>query len=317
MHMLGPTILLGTILAILPIPTYTGVLCETSARVVQGPAATTLIITVTDQNGKPVNGLKADSFTVAYNKVNQEILELSQPDDPISMAILFDLSESLGGRNGHASKPILQALDALKTFIKLSHPSNEYTLIGFNDKAVLLRDRFQNSDATIKDIESIRNLPFKGGSALYDAIELGIKVLAQGTNPKRAIVLITDGVDSASQSTFNQIIKILARTSTLIYPVYPFSGESKGSSLDQEAQAILKEFAVQSGGRYVEANRSPDLTTFLEAIASEMRSQYVVRVRLTTATANNCSEVRVKVTSTVDAKLKSLKPRFRKIVCDS
>lgn len=274
----------------------------------------TLIVTVTDKNNAPIDKLEAASFTVTLKKISQEVVEVRQIDSPLSVAIVLDLSASMGTHQGRASKLMREALNAVKSFVDLSHPANGYFVIGFNEKAMVLTDPFQNAEATKNDLSAMSSRTFfKGRTALFDAIHLAVNTLSLGTNARRAILLITDGQDSNSFATFKETARLLERKDILVYPVNIASDESTGSALGEEGRSILEEFASLSGGRYVQPKETVELRILLGQVAAELRAQYLVRFRRAATLKNECDEFKVKVTV---SPRKTLNSRVRKIVCD-
>ena len=101
----------------------------------------TLTLTVTDLYGRYVSGLSKNAFTIIDNNIEQEITYFSDSDAPVSIGIIFDVSSSMSGEK------IGKARKALERFIGTSHPSDEYFLIAFNDRAQLLLCLLYTSDA--------------------------------------------------------------------------------------------------------------------------------------------------------------------------
>src|SRR5215813_3546673 len=178
----------------------------------------TLVVTVTDKKGAPLNSLTASSFTIANKSVIEEIIASTQPDITVSVAIVFDLSGSMGNdRDNKASKRTQSALAALARFVQKSNPANEYFLIGFNDKIHLIRTKFQDATETIADINSMASLSFINGAALYDALQVAIKKLSPSNFSKQAIILVTDSYDDSSKGTFKDTVRLLEQANTLVY----------------------------------------------------------------------------------------------------
>ena len=274
----------------------------------------TLIVTVTDKNHAPIDKLDGAAFTVTTNKISQEVLDVSQPDSPLTVAIVFDLSSSMG-KQGRASKRTREALDAIKSFVALSNPANEYFVVGFNDKPHVLSAPFQSAEATVSHLNAMSSLAFKDGSAVYDAIHLAVKTVSVGKHSKRAILLVSDGQDNESQATFKQTALLLQKTDVLIYPINIAADESAGSAMAEEGKSILEDFASLSGGKYVQPRQNNlELRALLNQVAVELRGQYLVRFRRAASLKNECDEFKVKVTS-VDRK--TLNSRVRKKVCAS
>ena len=119
-----------------------------------------LIVTVTDADGRYVDGLERSAFSVFDNKAQQEITFFSDEDTPISVGIVFDASRSMSG------KKISRAREAVARFIETSHPGNEYFLIAFNSRASLLLDQTHDSAAILNTVAFVQA---DGRTALYDA----------------------------------------------------------------------------------------------------------------------------------------------------
>ena len=101
----------------------------------------TMTLTVTDIYGRYVSGLKKEAFKIFDNNHEQEITFFSDSDAPVSIGILFDVSDSMSGEK------IAKSRKALERFINTSHPSDEYFLIAFNSRAQLLLDRTRDGEA--------------------------------------------------------------------------------------------------------------------------------------------------------------------------
>src|SRR6187399_1963547 len=110
----------------------------------------TLTLTVTDLYGRYVSGLSKNAFTIMDNNKEQEVTFFSDSDAPVSVGILFDVSGSMSGEK------IKKARTALERFVGLSHPSDEYFLIAFNDRAELLLDRTRDGDAVLKKLTFVK-----------------------------------------------------------------------------------------------------------------------------------------------------------------
>jgi Ca-activated chloride channel family protein len=287
---------------------------------VQPSAARTVIVTVTDKNDAPVSALPATSFGITSKNLVQEIVDFKQADAPISVAIVFDLSGSMtNGRDGKPSKITQSALAALVRFVQSSNPSNEYFLIGFNDKVQLLHGRFQDGTAMIAELNSIGARSFRNGTALYDALQFAVNELSHSGFLKQTIILVTDSIDNSSKATFKDTIRSLEQTNALVYPILllpeDYSDLSGGGPWAAETKAILKAFASLSGGKYIQAQRSQELNALVDRIAIELRSQYFVRVVLANNLEKKCYELKLKLISTNHPELKSSSLRTRKVLC--
>src|SRR5262245_35339912 len=129
---------------------------------------------VYDKAGKFVAGLKKESFKVFEDSVTQNLQAFSQEDVPLSMGILVDISGSMRSKIDMVSRSAL-------AFIKASNPEDQVFLVGFNDQVELLEDYTSDADQIT---DALDNIIVTGGTALYDAIYLGIQKAQKGIKPK-------------------------------------------------------------------------------------------------------------------------------------
>lgn len=227
----------------------------------------TLTVTVTDQYGRYVSGLQQNAFKVFDDKEEQEITYFSDDDSPVSVGIVFDLSGSMSGEK------ISRARQALSRFIETSHNSDEYFLIGFNNRAQLLMERTRDGDAVLNKLTFVQT---KGQTALYDACYLGVEKVQRGAHPKRAIILISDGQDNDSRYTFGEVRKLLKESDVVLYGIGILGGNDPGSAQGMEGQSILDELSSVSGGKAFFPNSAAEMDEIFERIALELRHQYSI-----------------------------------------
>jgi Ca-activated chloride channel family protein len=319
MRVFSPTLALSS-LAICLAALLLGSRGSAQGTLVQPGATRTVIVTVTGKKDAPVNALPVTSFGITSKNLIQEIVDLKQADAPISVAIVFDLSGSMGGSDGKLSKRTQSVLAALTRFVQSSNPANEYFFIGFNDKVQLLRGRYQDANAMIAELNSIGARSFRNGTALYDALHFAVNELSHSGFLKQAIVLVTDSSgDNASHATFKDTIRLLEQTNALVYPILllpeDYSDLYGRSTLDGETKAILTAFASVSGGEHFQAQRSQELNALIDRMAIELRSQYFVGVALANDLEKKCYELKLKLNSANHPELKSSSLRTRKILC--
>jgi Ca-activated chloride channel family protein len=229
-----------------------------------------LTVTVTDTYGRYVSGLNKNAFTIFDEKQQQEITFFSDDDAPVSVGVIFDVSGSMGGDK------IKRARDALSRFIQTSHNSDEYFLIGFNQRAQLLLDKTRDGNAVLDKLTFVAT---KGQTALYDACYLGVEKVQRGAHPKRALLLISDGQDNNSRYTFSELRKLLKESDVTLYGIGILSGSDAGSSLGMDGQGILDELANVSGGKAFFPRSAAEMDDIFEQIALELRHQYSIAYR--------------------------------------
>src|SRR5258707_13446405 len=136
--------------------------------------------TVTDPYNRLVTGLEPDNFRIFEDNIEQEAVNFSSEDVPISIGIILDLSGSMANKLGKAKEAALQ-------FFKTANPQDEFFLVGFNDRAQLLSPFTHN----VEDLQSgLLSASAKGRTALLDAIYLGISQMLGASIGKRMLTFI-------------------------------------------------------------------------------------------------------------------------------
>lgn len=227
----------------------------------------TLTLTVTDLYGRYVSGLKKEAFTVWDEKEEQEITFFSDADAPVSIGILFDVSDSMGGEK------IAKARHALERFINTSHPSDEYFLIAFNSRPQLLLDRSRDGDAVLRQLTLVEP---RNNTALYDALYLGAERVTRGSRQKKAILIISDGQDNSSRYNFGEVKRQIKETDVVVYAVGILDGRDSSSMTGMQGQAYLDEITSLTGGKSFYPQTTVELDEIFERIALELRHQYSI-----------------------------------------
>jgi Ca-activated chloride channel family protein len=227
----------------------------------------TLTLTVTDVYGRFVSGLKKEAFTIYDNGEQQDITFFSDADAPISIGIVFDVSGSMN------SSKIEKARAALEKFVNMSHPSDEYFLIAFSDKANLLMDRTRDADAVLRKLTLIKP---QNDTALYDACYLGIERVTRGTHRKKALLIISDGQDNASRYNFGEVRRLMKESDVVTYAEGIVDAHDLASPLGMQGQQFLDELTSVTGGRAFYPSSDVEMEEIFERIALELRHQYSI-----------------------------------------
>ncbi len=221
-----------------------------------------LTVTVTDTKGRHVSGLSKNAFTVFDDQVEQEISFFSNTDTPASIGFVFDVSGSM------RDEKIARAREAIKRFVRTSHPQDEYSLICFNQNSHLLLDQTQDVDAVLNRLIDIQP---KGSTALYDAVLAGIKHVSQGAHPKRALIVISDGEDNHSRISFDRLKRNLKESDVLVYTI--LIGPLKPLS---NAGVMMDMMASITGGNGYFPSSTDKMDEAFEQIALELRHHYSI-----------------------------------------
>jgi len=227
----------------------------------------TLTLTVTDPYGRYVSGLNKSVFSITDNGEPQDITYFSDADAPISVGILFDVSGSMN------KEKIVKARKALERFISTSHPSDEYFLIAFNNRAQLLMDRTRDGEALIRKLTLVQP---KNNTALYDAVYLGVERVTRGSHNKRALLIISDGQDNASRYNFGEVRRLMKESDVVTYSVGIMDRADAASSFGMQGQAFLDELSTVTGGKSFYPQSDIEMDEIFERIALELRNQYSI-----------------------------------------
>jgi Ca-activated chloride channel homolog len=227
----------------------------------------TLTLTVTDIYGRYVSGLGKEAFTIFDNNEEQEITFFSDTDAPVSVGILFDVSDSMSGEK------IGKARKALERFINTSHPSDEYFLIAFNNRAQLLLDKTRDGEAVLRKLTLVEP---RNNTALYDATYLGIERVTRGAHQKKAMLIISDGQDNASRYNFGEVRRLLKESDVVVYAVGILDGADSSSITGMQGQSFLEELTSVTGGKAFFPQTNVEMDEIFERIALELRHQYSI-----------------------------------------
>src|SRR6201981_2731250 len=228
-------------------------------------------VTVTDPYSRIVTGLEPDNFRVFEDNIEQEVVNFSSEDVPISIGVILDLSGSMANKLGKAKEAALQ-------FFKTANPEDEFFLVGFNERAQLLSSFTSN----VEDLQS-RILPAsaKGQTALLDAIYLGLAQMRGAANGKRALLIISDGGDNSSRYNEKDIKRLVREADTQLYSIGIFDPyEYRGRTLEElNGPSLLSEVTELTGGRAFSVENLNELPDIAGKIGTELRNQYVLGYR--------------------------------------
>jgi len=226
-------------------------------------------VTVLDKEGSYVSGLTKDDFIVYEDGVPQTITNFSKEETPLSLAFLMDISSSMYGER------IRRARDSAVELVKrLITGENRALIMGFDDKVYLYQSLTGDRK---KLIDTINEMTPNGGTALYDAVAYSVRFLKH-LSGKKAIILLSDGDDTDSHFSFEDVLDYVRESDVLIYTV----GLQKltfSQTFIRETELTVKqltELAEVTGGRAYFPNYINRLPGVYRRIGRELRSQYAL-----------------------------------------
>src|SRR5499427_856392 len=169
-----------------------------------------VVATVVDSRGRSIPNLKVDDFVLEEDGKPQEITHFSQDQNvPVSVGILLDTSGSM-------DRKIRTAVEAVERFVRRIHQDDEIFLMTFSGQVVVRQDF---TDDREKLSQALRRINATGGTALYDALDEGLFKLRSARHSKRALLVITDGQDTASTTKLDHVLQSIRAAELLVYPI--------------------------------------------------------------------------------------------------
>jgi VWFA-related protein len=228
---------------------------------------TTLVLipaSVTTMLGAFVAGLEKENFKVFEDKVEQKITTFSNQDAPMSIGIVFDTSGSMGDK-------LQRSRQAVSQFLKIANPPDEFFLIEFSDRPELVVP-FTNRPEEI--LNRMMMTKSHGTTALLDGVYLAMNQMHKAKNPRKAILIISDGGDNASRYTQTEVKNAVLEADTQIYGIGIFGGAATPEEMS--GPELLHRLASLTGGRSFNVARLSDLPDVAEKIAIELRNEYLL-----------------------------------------
>jgi len=225
-------------------------------------------VTVTDQINRFVTGLDEDAFEVYEDKIRQKIVSFGSEDAPLSIGIVFDTSASMGNKLERSRLSVAE-------FFKTANPEDEAFLVEFNDRPQLVVPLTHN-------LEDIQNrLTFtqsKGRTALLDGIYLALSTMKKARNPRKALIVISDGGDNNSRYTASEVKNLVREADVQIYGIGIYeTGASRGRTPEElSGPEMLRDLSEPTGGRHFVVENLAELPDVAARIGVELRNQYVI-----------------------------------------
>lgn len=226
-------------------------------------------VTVTDPDGKFVTGLDKDNFRLLEDKIEQQVLTFSSEDAPMSIGLVFDTSGSMGSK-------LVTARRAVTEFMKTANPVDEFFLINFSERPQLavpftpLTEEIQNRLMFVQS---------KGRTALLDGVYMAMNEMKRrARNPRRAILIISDGGDNSSRYTEGEVKDAVREADVQIYGIGIFESMANRGRTPEELGGpdLLHELASLTAGTSFVVDNLNELPDVAIKIAVELRNQYVL-----------------------------------------
>ena len=242
-------------------------------------------VTVLDSDHRPVLGLKPENFHIYEDGREQQIKIFQAENTPATLGLVIDNSGSMANKRR-------DVVTAALAFANASQRDDEMFVVDFNRRAWLgLPDSmpFTNNISELRT--ALLETRTEGTTALYDALQLALNHLKQGTRQRKALVLLSDGGDNASIAKLDEVLRMAQQSSATIYCIGIYDPFAK----DKDPKVLKKIAKVTGAEAYFPTNPS-DLQDIWRRIAGSIRAQYTVGY-VSTNPARDGSYRNVKITA--------------------
>jgi Ca-activated chloride channel homolog len=229
-----------------------------------------LNLSVTDARNNFVTDLGEKDFSVFEDGIRQDLSLFTHENLPISMALLIDVSASM-------DEKLPQARAAATRLLKTLREQDLAQVVQFNDRATVLQD-FTADRALL--VAAVSKTLASGPTALHNALYIALKELGKqkkaGEVRRRAIILLTDGEDTASLVSDEQVLELARKTEINIYAISlrPNRAQDRMRQAFSQAEYLLTALTRDTGGRVFFPNSLSELDAVYDRIAEELRTQY-------------------------------------------
>ena len=230
-------------------------------------------VTVIDSANRYITDLTEEDFEIFEDGVKQEMTLFNRSNLPVALSLLIDTSSSMEDRMAIAQ-------DAAIGFVRKLRPTDIGEVIGFDSRAEVLQ-KFTNHPAELE--QAIRKTVAGGSTSLNNALYISLKGLKkipirqEDEIRRQAIILLSDGEDTSSLVTFEDVLDLARRSETAIYAIGLMEdtagGQSKGF---REATYALRQLTNDTGGRAFFPADVKTLANVYGQIYDELSSQYTI-----------------------------------------
>jgi len=250
-----------------------------------GSGMVTTAVTVRDANGRLVTNLTEHDFVVTEDGRPQALTRFTSERTPVSVALVIDISQSLRG------EPMEVTRSAARRFIDTAlRPDDEVALVSFNHVVTVVAS-WTTDRARLG--ASLDALAPSGSTALYDAVFKTMSLFTTRSLQRAAIVVLSDGADSASDHTSTELKKELADTDVFLYWIAVDHTDARPST--RVSPNTIAEIAAQGNGYSEVIHSTSELDAALMRVSDELNHQYMMSYEPATPANGRMHTVRVRV----------------------
>jgi len=238
-------------------------------------------VTVTDHYGKTIEGLRAKDFKVLDGQVPRDILSFGSEDAPCSIGLVLDISGSMKSAHNVVK-------DTARELLGTTNPEDEFLLLAVSSQPVT----FSGFTTNVRDLEKTIDFTQPGGmTALIDTVYLGLGSMRKARQPRRALLIISDGIDNHSRYSEREMLRIALEADVQIYtiilstpgaasyavPIRSSMIRKPGDHADErQGPEMLEKLSNKTGGLHFRARNAAEAKAAVLKIGLALRNQYVI-----------------------------------------
>jgi Ca-activated chloride channel family protein len=240
-------------------------------------------VTVTDHNGKTIQGLRAEDFNILEDQVPQPIVSFTAEDAPCSVGLVLDISGSMRNTLGTAK-------GVAHSFFETANPEDEFLLLTVSTQPEATSG-FTTDVAGLEELVE-RTRP-EGMTALIDTVYLGLNRMRKAKQPRRALLVLSDGMDNYSRYSKSELMRVALEADVQIYTIIVGNGSAGASSgtipfrpsmirkpgdrgEEYQGASLLKELADKTGGLHFQVRSGIEANEAAAKVGRALRNEYVI-----------------------------------------
>jgi Ca-activated chloride channel homolog len=239
-------------------------------------------VSVTDHSGRTIEGLRAENFKIEEDEVVRQIVSFTSEDAPCSVGMVLDVSGSM--RN---TLPVAKGV--AHAFLDTANPQDEFQLLTVSTQPETF-SRFTTDTAELG--QSIDSASPGGMTALIDTVYLGLNRMRKARQPRRALLVLSDGMDNFSRYSKGELMRVALEADVQIYTItigggsgggsigIPFRPSMVGKPIDQarerEGPLLLEELSEKTGGLHFRAQNDTQAREAAIKVGRALRNEYVI-----------------------------------------
>ena len=223
-------------------------------------------VTVVDGNGRLITGLTQQDFEIFEDGTPQLVTTFTNERVAVSLGVLLDVSDSMRGQK------MIDAGMAVERFVGDLLRGEDEAFIGLFNHRPRLASAWTRPPSSLKD--RLTDVKPTGGTAIYDAVAQSAEMFDRRTKPRAALVVISDGADTASDRSLQQARDAVVKRDAFVYAI---AIDSPGVAASTRVNpAALRDLTGPTGGYTEVVHEASDLGPATQRIAEELNSQYTI-----------------------------------------